>query len=224
MTWAGWGRLAAPRVTSAALARACPAEHAGAGRSCVRRGRRWGSGPGRAPAPRSPALTLPAPPAEARAPDEAPRALAPRYAPPWGLCTTASTGAQAGAEYAGRMSSKETYGAWPHHWAGRGAVGGRPTEARGARLSGGVCLAETVPRPRGQRVRREPRSPQRRAPWTATARSSWCGGGQRLGTAPGSDGRSWRAQQGERLGQLGTTAPAPSRSETAALAVLEEAA
>jgi hypothetical protein len=39
--------LVAPRLTPAALARALPSEHAGSGRSCLRRGRRWWSGPTR---------------------------------------------------------------------------------------------------------------------------------------------------------------------------------
>jgi hypothetical protein len=43
--WAVLWLLAAPRATPAALARALPGEHAGAGRSCLRRGRRWWTGP-----------------------------------------------------------------------------------------------------------------------------------------------------------------------------------
>jgi len=39
------GLLGAPRVPPAARARAVPAEPAGAGRSCLRRVRRWGRGP-----------------------------------------------------------------------------------------------------------------------------------------------------------------------------------
>src|SRR5215467_4840165 len=45
VAWAVLCLLVAQRVTPAALARALPAEHAGAGRSCLRRGRRWGRGP-----------------------------------------------------------------------------------------------------------------------------------------------------------------------------------
>src|SRR5215831_7834469 len=41
VVWAVLCRLVAQRVTSAALARALPAEHAGSGRSCLRRVRRW---------------------------------------------------------------------------------------------------------------------------------------------------------------------------------------
>src|ERR1700741_79624 len=44
------------RVPSAALARALPAEHAGSGRSCLRRVRRWWSGPALDQATISPAL------------------------------------------------------------------------------------------------------------------------------------------------------------------------
>src|SRR6516162_5151182 len=43
--WAVLCLLVAQRVTSAALARALPAEQAGSGRSCLRRVRRWGRGP-----------------------------------------------------------------------------------------------------------------------------------------------------------------------------------
>ena len=45
IAWAVLCLLVAHRVTAAALARALPAEHAGAGRSCLRRVRRWWSGP-----------------------------------------------------------------------------------------------------------------------------------------------------------------------------------
>jgi hypothetical protein len=45
VAWAVLCLLVAQRVTSAALARALPAEHAGSGRSCLRRVRRWWSGP-----------------------------------------------------------------------------------------------------------------------------------------------------------------------------------
>ena len=44
IAWAVLCLLVAQRVTSAALARALPAEHAGSGRSCLRRVRRWWSG------------------------------------------------------------------------------------------------------------------------------------------------------------------------------------
>jgi hypothetical protein len=45
IAWATLCFLGAHRVTSAVLARALPAEHASAGWSCLRRGRRWRSGP-----------------------------------------------------------------------------------------------------------------------------------------------------------------------------------
>src|SRR5215471_6776377 len=45
VAWAVLCLLVAQRVTAAALARALPAEHAGSGRSCLRRVRRWWSGP-----------------------------------------------------------------------------------------------------------------------------------------------------------------------------------
>jgi hypothetical protein len=56
VAWAVLGLLGAQRVTAAALARALPAEHAGSGRSCLRRGRRWWSGPALDQATISPAL------------------------------------------------------------------------------------------------------------------------------------------------------------------------
>jgi hypothetical protein len=56
VAWAVLCLLAAQRVTSAALARAFPAPHAGSGRSCLRRVRRWGRGPALAQATSSPAL------------------------------------------------------------------------------------------------------------------------------------------------------------------------
>jgi len=153
-----------------------------------------------------------------------PRAGAQRSAHTWGLGTTASTVAQAVAESAGRMAIEETSREWPHHGAVRAAVRGLPTEARGARLLGGVCLASTGQRHLGQRVRREPRSQQRRAQWTVTGRIRWFWCGQRLFTDPGYDGSRWLAQQWERLGQWVSTASAPPMSKTASLAALEEAA
>src|SRR5215510_5407252 len=45
VTWAVLCLLVAQRVTPAALARALPYEQAGSGRSCLRRVRRWWSGP-----------------------------------------------------------------------------------------------------------------------------------------------------------------------------------
>jgi hypothetical protein len=56
IAWAVLCLLVAQRVTSAALARALPAEHAGSGRSCLRRVRRWWSGPALEQGLMSPAL------------------------------------------------------------------------------------------------------------------------------------------------------------------------
>jgi hypothetical protein len=56
VAWAVLCLLVAPRVTSAALARALPAAQAGSGRSCLRRVRRWWHGPTLAQATSSPAL------------------------------------------------------------------------------------------------------------------------------------------------------------------------
>src|SRR5256886_11720114 len=63
VAWAVLCLLVAQRATSAALARALPAEQAGSGRSCLRRGRRRGGGAGVGqatvrPAPIPPALPL----------------------------------------------------------------------------------------------------------------------------------------------------------------------
>src|SRR4051812_7863436 len=56
VVWAVLGLLVAQRVTAAPLARAFPAEHAGSGRSCLRRVRRWWRGPALDQATISPAL------------------------------------------------------------------------------------------------------------------------------------------------------------------------
>src|SRR5499427_342844 len=56
VAWAVLCLLVAQRVTAAALVRALPAEHAGSGRSCLRRVRRWWSGPALDQATISPAL------------------------------------------------------------------------------------------------------------------------------------------------------------------------
>jgi hypothetical protein len=56
VAWAVRCLLVAQRVTAAALARALPAEPAGSGRSCLRRGRRWGHGPALEQTTISPAL------------------------------------------------------------------------------------------------------------------------------------------------------------------------
>src|SRR5437879_2658555 len=106
-----------------------------------------------------------------------PSAVAQRYAQTWVLFTTASTVAQAVAEYAGRMSIEETYRDWHHHWAVRAAVVDLPTAARVARLIGVVCLAYTVQMHLGQRVSADPVGQWRRAQWAVTdrMRSYWCG-------------------------------------------------
>src|SRR6266446_1278071 len=150
-----------------------------------------------------------------------PSAVAQRYAQTWVLFTTASTVAQAVAEYAGRMSIEETYRDWHHHWAVRAAVVGLPTEAMVARLIGVVCLAYTVQMHLGQRVSVDPMSQQRRAQWTVTDRVSWFWCGQQLFTDPGYDWSGWLAQQWESLRQLVTTAPVPPVSETASPSALE---
>ena len=56
VAWAVLCLLVAQRVTSAALARALPAEQAGSGRSCLRRVRRWWHGPALEQTTISPAL------------------------------------------------------------------------------------------------------------------------------------------------------------------------
>jgi hypothetical protein len=142
-----------------------------------------------------------------------PSAVAQRYAQTWVLFTTASTVAQAVAEYAGRMSIEETYRDWHHHWAVRAAVVDMPTEAMVARLIGIVCLAYTVQMHLGQRVSVDPVGQRRRAQWTVTDRVSWCWCGQRLFDDPGYDWTDWLAQQWESPGWPVVTAPAMSALE-----------
>jgi hypothetical protein len=149
-----------------------------------------------------------------------PRAVVQRYAQTWVLFSTASTVAQAVAEYAGRMSIEETYRDWHHHWAVRAAVVALPTEAMVARLIGIVCLAYTVQMHLGQRVSADPIGQRRRAQWTVTNRVSWFWCGHPLFADPGYDWSGWLAQQWESLGRLGATASGTSVSEPA----LEEAA
>ena len=149
-----------------------------------------------------------------------PSAIAQRYAQTWVLCTTASTVAQAVAEYAGRMSLEETYRDWHHHWAVRAAVVAMPTEAMVARLIGIVCLAYTIQMHLGQRVSADPVGQRRRAQWTVTDRVSWFWCGQRLFDDPGYDWTDWLDQQWERLeGAMVTAsampAPAPTLPEAA---------
>src|SRR2546430_7408982 len=62
VAWAVLCLLVAQRVTSATLARALPAEQAGSGRSCLRRGGGGWGGAGRAPAPHQPPAVPLAPP------------------------------------------------------------------------------------------------------------------------------------------------------------------
>src|SRR2546425_11603782 len=68
VAWAVLCLLGAQRVTAAALARALPAEHAGSGRSCLRRVPRGGGGAGLAPAAGQPARVHPAAPPLAAGP------------------------------------------------------------------------------------------------------------------------------------------------------------
>lgn len=56
VAWAVLCLLVAQRVTLAVLARVLPSEETGSGRSCLRRGRRWWSGPARDQARSSPGL------------------------------------------------------------------------------------------------------------------------------------------------------------------------
>src|SRR5207237_10349779 len=56
VAWAVLCLLVAQRVTAATLARALPAEQAGSGRSCLRRGRRGGAGPALGPGTTRPRL------------------------------------------------------------------------------------------------------------------------------------------------------------------------
>jgi Transposase DDE domain len=149
-----------------------------------------------------------------------PSAVVQRYAQTWVLCSTASTVAQAVAEYAGRMSIEETYRDWHHHWAVRAAVVALPTEAMVTRLIGIVCVAYTVQMHLGQRVSADPIGQRRRAQWTVTNRVSWFWCGHQLFVDPGYDWSGWLAQQWESLGRLGATASGTSVSEPA----LEEAA
>jgi hypothetical protein len=142
-----------------------------------------------------------------------PSAVAQRYAQTWVLFTTASTVAQAVAEYAGRMSIEETYRDWHHHWAVRAAVVDLPIAAMVARLIGIVCLAYTVQMHLGQRVSADPVGQRRRAQWTVTGRVSWFWCGQRLFDDPGYDWTAWLGQQWESLEWPVVTAPAMAAPE-----------
>src|SRR2546428_10619178 len=80
VAWAVLCLLVAQRATSAALARALPAEQAGSGRSCLRRGRGRGGGAGVGPGGGPPATTPPplTPPAAGPAPPRARGTAPPR--------------------------------------------------------------------------------------------------------------------------------------------------
>jgi hypothetical protein len=142
-----------------------------------------------------------------------PSAVAQRDAQPWGLCTTASTVAQAVAADAGRMAIEETYRDGHHQWAVRAAGGDMPTAAMVARLIGLVCLAYTVQMHLGQRGSVAPVGQRRRAQWTVTERVRWFWCGQRLLDDPGYDWTDWLAQQWESPGWPVVTAPAMSALE-----------
>ena len=73
-----------------------------------------------------------------------PSAAAQRYAQTWVLFTTASTVAQAVAEYAQRMPIEETFRDWHSGWGVRAAVVALPTEAMVDRLIGVVCLTYSL--------------------------------------------------------------------------------
>lgn len=144
-----------------------------------------------------------------------PSVAAQRYAHTWVLFTTASTVAQAVAEYAGRMSIEETYRDWHHHWAVRTAVVDLPTEAMVARLIGVVCLAYTVQMHLGQRVSVDPVSQRRRVQWTVTDRVSWFWCGHLLFTDPGYEWGDWLGQQWASLARPVAATSAPLLSEPA---------
>src|SRR5215813_75078 len=128
-----------------------------------------------------------------------PSVTAQRYAQTWVLFTTASTVAQAVAEYAQRMSIEETFRDWHSSWGVRVAVVALPTEAMVYRLIGVVCLTYSLQMCLGQRLRADQLGQQRRAQWTVTDRVSWFWCGQRLLHDPGYDWSMWLAAQWEAL-------------------------
>jgi hypothetical protein len=69
-----------------------------------------------------------------------PRAPAQRSAQPWVWCTTAPTGAHAGAEDPQRRAMEETWRDWHRGWGVRAAVGPRPTATMVERRLGGGGL------------------------------------------------------------------------------------
>lgn len=128
-----------------------------------------------------------------------PSVTAQRYAQTWALFTTASTVAQAVAEYAQRMSIEETFRDWHSSWGVRAAVVALPTETMVDRLIGVICLTYGLQMCLGQRLSADPLGQQRRAQWTVTDRVSWFWCGQRLLNDPGYDWSGWLAAQGEAL-------------------------
>lgn len=144
-----------------------------------------------------------------------PSAAAQRSAQPWGVFPTAPTKTHAVRAYTGRMAIEETYRDWHPHWAVRTAPVSLPTEAMVSRLIGVVCLASTLQMLVGYHVSRSPEAHARRAQWTVTGRGSWFWCGQRVFPDPGSDWRTWLAQQWVSLGQLLDPAPVSLVSEPA---------
>ena len=127
-----------------------------------------------------------------------PSVTAQRHAQTWVLFTTASTVAQAVAEYAQRMSIEETFRDWHRSWGVRAAVA-LPTEAMVDRLIGVVCSTYSLQMCLGQRLSADQLGQQRRAQWTVTDRVSWFWCGQRLLHDPGYDWSVWLAAQWEAL-------------------------
>ena len=124
-----------------------------------------------------------------------PSTAAQRYAQPWVRFTTASTVAQAVAEYAQRMPIAETFRDWHSGWGGRAAVVALPTATMVDRLIGVVCLTYSLQRHLGQRLSADPLGQQRRGQWTVTNRVSWFWCGQQLFNDPGYDWSAWFVAQ-----------------------------
>jgi hypothetical protein len=137
-----------------------------------------------------------------------PSAAVRRYAQTWVLFTTAPTGEQAIAEYAGRMAIEETYRDWHSGWGVRAAVADLPTEAMVERLIGVVCLAYTLQLQLGRGLSAADVGRLRRAQWTVTDRVSWFWCGQRLFDDPGYDWSGWLTQHWP---ALLASAPTPPR-------------
>jgi hypothetical protein len=124
-----------------------------------------------------------------------PSATTQRYAQTWVLFTTASTVAQAVAEYAQRMPIEETFRDWHSGWGVRAAVVDLPTATMVDRLIGVVCLTYSLQMHLGQRLSADPLGQQRRGQWTVTNRVSWFWCGQQLFNDPGYDWSAWLAAQ-----------------------------